>query len=163
MEKQTLDQVVARNMIRLREERRWSPTDLAKRLGYKHVNPVSAREGRLKDRGQYQFLWQDIVALCLVFDVPIAELVLPEDEATRVSLGTGATAGLTIGDMGTDWPAREQLGQRLFGQSGDELWERRQQHALRSRADRARLEGQLRRLSETVTRRLEETLREYLI
>lgn len=74
----TLDQVIAYNVRRLREERGWSRGWLAAYLGVgRHY--VYDLEGGRADRSQREFKWSDLVGLCAVFQVTLFDLVLPPE------------------------------------------------------------------------------------
>lgn len=73
-----IDGAVAANVKRLREERKWSTADLAGRLGVgRHITRDYERPR--KGAPQRQFLWEEIVNLCAVFNVTIFQLVLPPE------------------------------------------------------------------------------------
>ncbi len=115
----TLDQVIASNVHRLRNEKHWTRQDLADRLGVtRHV--VRDYEGRRAGRAQRPFRWTEIVALCYVLRVTLYELVLPADSDTEVQ--DPALYPFPIGDVaGGGWPRRHDLGYGLFGVPGDKL------------------------------------------
>ena len=115
----TLDQVIASNVTRLRETKRWTMNDLADRLDVSR-HDVLAYEGRRADRPQRPFRWSELVALCYVLKVTLFELVLPADSETEVR--EPALFPLQIVDVaGFGWPRSEELGYGLFGVAGDKL------------------------------------------
>ena len=81
-----MDEAVAANVKKLREARKWTTADLADRLRIgRHV----ARDYERPRKGaqQRQFLWEEIVNLCAVFNVTIFELVLPPKGQRTVPAG----------------------------------------------------------------------------
>lgn len=81
-----VDEFVAANVKRIREDREWSTAELADRLSIgRHV----ARDYERPRKGaeQRQFLWSEIVSLCAVLDVTIFELVLPREGHRSVPEG----------------------------------------------------------------------------
>ncbi len=80
----TDDQIVARNIRRIREEKGLSVADLAKSIGVgKHR--VYDYERPRAGAAQRQFLWSEIVLLCAGLDVTIFELVLPDEGDRTIS------------------------------------------------------------------------------
>ncbi len=72
----SVDEVVAYNVRRLREEKGLSVAQLAERLPVgRHV--VYDYERPRQGSEQRQFLWKEIFFLCAVLDVTLFELVLP--------------------------------------------------------------------------------------
>jgi DNA-binding Xre family transcriptional regulator len=70
--------VIASNVLRIFEEKKWSVTRLAEQLGvgrqivYDYLGP---RPGS----AQRKFLWSDLAGLCLALDVTLFDLVLPPE------------------------------------------------------------------------------------
>lgn len=89
----TLDRIVAQNVRRLREEKKWSVATLAEELDRpKHV--VYDMERPRKGQKQRAFSWGELVALCGALDTNLFELVLPP-QGVRV---VGPEAHLLIPD-----------------------------------------------------------------
>ena len=88
----TVNEVVARNMTRLRKARGWQQKDLAERLeartGEKWPDYTISRA----ESGQRSFSVDELTALCRVFQVPIFELFVVEDKSTQVDLGLSAVS-----------------------------------------------------------------------
>ena len=76
----TLDDVIARNMRTLREDRAWTQGELAEWLGYSR-HRVMDLEGANKRR-RPRFTWETLVALCDVLDCALWDLVLPAEGDT---------------------------------------------------------------------------------
>jgi len=80
---QTLDMVTGDNIRRIRDQHRWSRTELAERLSSIIGNEVSAwrlidLEGaRSRTKPPRAVTWPELVALALAFEVPIYDLVIP--------------------------------------------------------------------------------------
>ena len=138
---QTPDEIIARNVTRLREQeqRGWSKSSLARRLGVtKHVvhayeggRVTNAEESGQEGRAQRPFRWQELIELCYVLGCTLYELVLPNDPDTRVDVIHDSILGENIvPDMpllsspdGQTGPRSEELGLRLFRYPGDKLLE----------------------------------------
>lgn len=75
---QSHDEIVARNLRRIREEKKISVAELANRIGVgKHR--IYDFERPRAGAAQRQFLWSEIVLLCAGLGVTIFELVLPDE------------------------------------------------------------------------------------
>ena len=117
----TLDQVIASNVTRLREAKRWTMNDLADRLGVSR-HDVLAYEGRRADRPQRPFRWTELVTLCYALEVTLYELVLPADSDTEVhDPAFGSLEVVNFVSLALGWPRRNDLGFGLFGVPGDKL------------------------------------------
>ena len=118
----TPDRVIVENIKRLRKEKGWTQTKLAKRLGVsKHV--VLDYEGRREGRRQRPFKWSELIELCYLLDVTLYELVLPPDRDTRIDITSKAAAlgELPAVEVSLGLPTRKDLGLRLFGAPGHML------------------------------------------
>jgi hypothetical protein len=120
----TLDQVVAQNLKRLRADRDWSRNKLASELSsasgsewseWRIIDLEGARTGHPPASAR----WAEIVALCLVFDVTIWELVLPVDPKERVRVITSnrhyELQGKPFTQQSVRDVGRSQLAERLSG------------------------------------------------
>ena len=136
----TLDEVIARNVTRLRKAKEWTMPTLARKLEVTR-HDVLAYEGRRHDRPQRPFRWSELVELCYIFGVTLYELVLPADSDSGVDVGETALGGLLARDVAIGMPRREDLGLGLFGVSGDELFK---QGVLKMFANAAREAGEKR-------------------
>ena len=115
----TPDRVIVKNIKRLRKEKGWTQTELAKRLGVsKHV--VLDYEGRREGRRQRPFKWSE---LSYLLDVTLYELVLPAKRDTRIDITSKAAAlgELPAVEVSLGLPTRKDLGLRLFGAPGHML------------------------------------------
>ena len=129
---QTLDEVIARNVIRLRKQREWKPVELAKRLGVTQVRSTCLR--RWTDRtGRPSTATVPMgraSQTLLVLDCSLYELVLPNDPDTRVDLihdlpdsPITESPPLLMASDGSLGPRSVELGLRLFRYPGDKLLE----------------------------------------
>jgi DNA-binding Xre family transcriptional regulator len=136
---QTPDEVIARNVTRIRKRKKWKKTFLADRLGVsKHVvhayeggRVANAEEPGQEGRAQRPFRWKELVELCYVLECTLYELVLPNDPDTKVDLIHDSVLGespitemplLNSPDGGVG-PRSEEIGLRLFRYPGDKLLE----------------------------------------
>lgn len=71
-----LDEVVAANVRRLREQKGWSVADLAERVGVRRQVAYDFERAR-PGQTQRAFKWSEIVRLCEVFHATLFDLVLP--------------------------------------------------------------------------------------
>jgi transcriptional regulator with XRE-family HTH domain len=118
-----VDQAIAHNVKRIRQDRGLSVAQLAKRL---HVGRhlVYDYERPRPGAQQRQFLWSDLVKLCSALQVTLFELVLPP---AGVELDTGSTARDWVQELSpiagevTGKDARSRLGWMLFGVDGSHL------------------------------------------
>ena len=95
-ESQTLNEVVAENIKRLRtsDSRRWTATELAEKLTVVlELSYTRFTVADLEGRREREIRWSEVVAMCSIFDVPLWELVLPQ-KGDRVMTRT-----LTKGDI----------------------------------------------------------------
>jgi hypothetical protein len=131
-EEMTLDEIVAYNVLRKREERRLSVATLAGLLGVKpHV--VYDMQTSQRGRPQRAFRWQELAALCGALHTNLIELVLPPEGVQVAGIdemfGTIADSdyeyrvetepALTVYQEGPT--GRDGLSWLLFAQPGD-LW-----------------------------------------
>jgi transcriptional regulator with XRE-family HTH domain len=129
-EKPSPDQVIARNVRRLRLLKGWTQSEFAERLGVSKT-VVLDYEGRRKSRShQRPFRWQDLIELCYLLDTTLYQLVLPNDPDEKVDLFARSTFDAPLGDWpliadesGSIGPRSRELGLRLFGDAGDDLLE----------------------------------------
>lgn len=106
-----LDEVVAANVRRIREDQKLSVADLADRLHVgRHI--VYDYERPRPGAGQRQFLWSDLVKLCDALKVTLYELVLPPAGETVTSGTIGLSA---LARTARDQDSRTRLGWMLFG------------------------------------------------
>jgi transcriptional regulator with XRE-family HTH domain len=75
---ETIDEIVGRNVAAQRVRRRWSQTELGKRLGL-HQESISRSE-----RGMRPFSYAEVLALTEVFDVELWELSRPDRHVDSV-------------------------------------------------------------------------------
>lgn len=76
MESMTLDEVIAANVRALRRRDNLRVEALAAKLGI-GAAVVRDMERPRTDRGQREFRWSELVALCAAFNVTLFDLVLP--------------------------------------------------------------------------------------
>ena len=112
---QTLDEIIAGNVRRLREDKKdWTITQLARALGVRRP-VVYDMEGARNDRSQREFKWSDLVALCGVLETTLFELVLPPE---GVKVAGAHPRMIPEGDIEA-WPfrsfGRDGLSGHLFG------------------------------------------------
>jgi transcriptional regulator with XRE-family HTH domain len=116
----TVDEVIARNVRRVREARGLSVGQLADRLSvgrhlvYDYERPRPGAEQR-------QFLWSDLVKLCGALQITVFELVLPPTGEEVDMLGPAVTELFPIAAEVTGQDARSRLGWMLFGVDGNNL------------------------------------------
>lgn len=113
----TLDVAIARNVKRLREEKKWSRRTLAKVL-HVSANRVSDMEEPREGREQREFRWWELVALCGALDCTLYELVLPKEgeQLVRSSKVPLVVAELDDGGFGKAVVGnRDEMAWRLFG------------------------------------------------
>lgn len=121
---QTLDQIVAANLRRLRKQRNLSISNVAVTLGVGgHI--VRDMERPRSGRPQREFSWLELVALCGVFDTNLFELVLPDEgvevaDARRFLLTDSDSPGMASYHPNAQI-GRDGLGWRLFGVAGNDL------------------------------------------
>jgi hypothetical protein len=100
----TLDQVFANNLRLLREGRGWSRRMLTEKLAIASDRPwpvskIIDLEGGRTGKPPASVQWRDLVTLCLVFGVPLWDLVLPKPgEAVIVAGGKTDEFGLGYGN-----------------------------------------------------------------
>jgi transcriptional regulator with XRE-family HTH domain len=92
MHRYTLDQVVARNLRRLREGRRWSRRALAEKLTMASdhewaTSRIIDLEGGRTGKPPASVQWRELVTLCLVFGVELWDVVLPESGELVITAG----------------------------------------------------------------------------
>ena len=124
-----LDEVVASNVRRLREDQNLSIVDLAERMGVgRHL--VYDMERPRPGADQRQFTFWDLVALCVALGTTLFELVLPPKGVVVDELETGEDSEWTRAARraGFDQVAdamygdgRTKLGWVLFGVDGSKL------------------------------------------
>lgn len=126
-----VNEVIAANVKRIREDRGLSRADLADRLG---VGPHVVRDYERPRKGQPQreFTLTDLFTLCVVLETTLFELLLPPEGVTVDELAsepwlpeTARRAGLN--DLADDLETLERRGGRrdvgwvLFGMDGEKL------------------------------------------
>jgi hypothetical protein len=120
----SIDQVVAKNLRRLRDDREWTREDLVKALApapgpdwseWRIIDLEGARTGHPPAAAR----WSELVALCMAMDVTLWDLVLPADSSEKVRVVDSVqefeirgkpSAQQSVRDIG-----RFQLGERLSG------------------------------------------------
>lgn len=147
----TLDQVVADNIKALRtaDGRRWTATELAEKLsavtGHEYTRFTVAD---LEGRREREIRWSELVALALIFDVPLWDLVLPPESAlVDMRLPTSGDAGLLtstgeVVDIETPNSVRintdrDDMARRLFGLDSETLTSRELRHLWDKRSGQA--------------------------
>jgi hypothetical protein len=92
MHKSTIDQVISRNLKKLREDRKWSRRVLAEKLTlasdrtWKLSRIVDLEGGRAR-RPPAPVQWRELVSFCMVFEVPLWSLVLTEPGSLVITAG----------------------------------------------------------------------------
>lgn len=124
-----LDEVVAANVQRLREEKGWSVSELARELEVgRHL--VYDMERPRPGADQRQFTLWDLVALCDALGTTLFELVLPPKGVVVDELETGeksewarAARRAGMGEVATAvyGDGRTKLGWVLFGMDGSAI------------------------------------------
>lgn len=115
----TIDEMIARNVRRVREARGLSVAQLAARLKvgrhlvYDYERPRPGAEQR-------QFLWSDLLKLCSSLQVTLFELVLPPAGVELERPGMVEELWPIAADV-TGKDARSRLGWLLFGVDGNKL------------------------------------------
>ena len=82
MEGNSWNQVIGRNIRRLRQEKGWTQDDLARALAPKLARIVPGRYTvwtvrDLEGRREREVRWHELAVLCGLFDVPLWDLILP--------------------------------------------------------------------------------------
>lgn len=115
-----LDQVIAENVRRLREERRLSVAQLAARCGVHHQT-IRDYEGARRGGRQRPFLWSELVRLCVAFEVTIFDLVLPVEKQERTRAIEQWAERKGLGELIEANPARGSVWEAVFGIPEGEL------------------------------------------
>jgi transcriptional regulator with XRE-family HTH domain len=106
--KKTVDEVIAANVRRIREEKGLSVAELAERMTVgRHL--IYDFERPRPGADQRQFLWRDVVNLCLALGVTVFDLALPND---------GDYVLQEVGELGLPIRAprdRDYFGELVFG------------------------------------------------
>ena len=130
----TFDRVVALNIKRLRNERRWTAAELAEMLTQVLERRYTrSMMGDMEGRRERAVRWSEVVALSVIFDVPLWELVLPE-KGERVNTRIPTSSDIIVrsdderfveigelGDYVTVSLDRDGLAIRLFGLKENEI------------------------------------------
>ncbi len=94
----TVDEVVAKNVRRLREKAKLPKSELAERLGVsRHL--AYDMERKREGRDQRHFSWEDIIRLCGALEVTVPELVLPPMDSS-VEIPEEARGRWPLGGIG---------------------------------------------------------------
>ena len=161
----TVDEVVAHNVRRIRTENGLSVAELAAILGVK-PHMIYDFEGTRKEKPQRPFRWDEIFKLCFVLNTNLFELVLPPEGAERISYlpniaETADRAGMRVLSSSLQHDARSELGWILFGLDGRKFDTAALEDLLNSqRQERDRRSAIIRGITEEMWSRLEEALNE---
>lgn len=114
----TIDELVAKNVKRLRGEAGLSVGEFARRLGVSRALAYDMERSR-KDRTQRKFSWDDLVRLCGALEVTIFELVLPSRSGVEVkdAQSLAPWMGGHVDGSGSLFLNLEQFSKLLFGQA----------------------------------------------
>lgn len=120
----SIDDVVAKNLRRLRDDREWTREDLVKVLAaapgpdwseWRIIDLEGARTGHPPAAAR----WSELVALCMAMDVTLWDLVLPADSSEKVrvvdSVQEFEIRGKPIAQQSVRDIGRIQLGEHLSG------------------------------------------------
>ncbi len=145
----TLDEVVARNVRRLRFNRGYSIAQLADRLQVGRHASYDYERPR-KDSSQHAFKWSELVRLCAALECSLFDLVLPPEDVSLdlpdwvapPSHVQAIALGEELGAVEVTPPGREEISQVVFHLPADvvvnlthpewfEKWKQRSAEAIR--------------------------------